>query len=422
MLFVVAAALAGSSVPEIAVVGLHVPGRAGEAAMEDAARLAEVLDGTGKVDALTPLDAHARFAGREPLVLDGFALGPGRERLKEGRVLYDRAQPDQAIPVLEQAATLLAAGLAQASDANDLHAALMLLGMAHVGMGDEKAAKDAFRRSVILDPARQLDAVNYPPRVIELFESVRKEVVIAKPARVAITATGDADIWIDGRAVGPAPNAEIALVPGEHHVLVRAKDGASWFKSTQVVAGEKLTIQATLAPRTLGPAASEAANMSRQTRELYRSLGEYSKLVVVLAGVNAKGEVALQLYSPASGNFSKAITGDAGDDPVGAMLDLAPAIAGYLDERGDVRADRVSPAVIALDVSTNDVLAGLLHDPPEQAPQVITETRGVPWFVWAGVGVLAAGGGAAAVVLATGGEEEEPPPTDQGTIVFGPIP
>lgn len=416
--------LALAAAPEVVVVGLHVPGRDGDAAVEDAARLAEALEATGKVDALSPAEAGARIAGRETLILDAYALGPGRERLREGRVLYDRAQPDQAIPVLEQAADLLAAGLAVSTDARDLHEALTLLAMAHVGMGNETQAKAAFRRSATLDPSRQLDAVNFPPRVIELFDATRAELTKASPAHVEVRGAEGAIVWVDGRRVGTAPLADVPVVAGEHYVLVRDAEGRSHFATVAVDAGGRATVDASGLARTLGEPAGDAAGKSRQVRELYRSVGTHTdRAVVLLGGVTSNGQVAAQLYSPASGHFSRAMTGDAGGDPAGAIADLAPALVGYLTEQGEVRPDRVSTQVVALDVSTNDVLAGMLLNPQAAKPQVVEVTRGPKWWVWAGIGALAAGGGAAAVVALTG--DDEPSGTqvkDDGTIVFGPVP
>lgn len=388
--------------------------------MADAQRLAEALDATGKVDALAPDEVSAVIAGREALILDSYALGPGRERLREGRILYDRAQPDQAIPVLENAARQLASGLALSSDARDLHEALMLLGMAHVGTGDEAAARAAFRRSVILDPTRQLDQVNYPPRVVELFDRVREEVTQGSPAHLTVKANRDATFWVDGRRVGEGDHAEVSLVGGEHHLLVRTEDGTSFFQSATIEAGATKTVDAPLDTRALAAPAADAGGRSRQTRELYRSLGAHTdRTVVVLGGVTPTGQVALQLYSPGTGSFSRAMTGEAGDDPVGAALDLAPSLVAMLSETGDVRTDRVSPQVVSLDVSANDVLAGMLLDPPEAGARVVEVSRGPKWWVWAGLGAVAAGGGAAAVLLLTPDGEV---PTGNGTIVFGPIP
>lgn len=412
-------AFAGTT-PKAYVVGLHVPGLLGEAPGDAADALAKALDATGKVDALDPGETSRVIAGREALILDGYALGPGQKRLQEGRVLYDRAEPDQAIPVLQDAVNQLADGLAVSTDVRSLHEALMLLGVSYVGLGDEPAAREAFQRSAILDPSRELDAVNYPPSVVSLFNDVRASVAKASPARLTVSASMDAELFIDGKSRGPVPDTSVALVPGTHYVLVRAANGASHFESVVMVAGGTATVDALLAERSVGPAEASVPARSRQTRELYTAVGKYATGgLVVFGGVLPSGQVALQLYSPASGNFSKMLTGDAGDDPVGAIVDLAPALAAYISDSGDVRSDRVSAQVAALDVSENDVLAGLLYDPPDNTGSVVVERRGPKWYVWAGLGAAVAGGGAAvtAVALSGGGGD-----TTGGTVTFGPIP
>lgn len=403
--------------PAVLVVGLHVPGRTGEKAAADAARLADALDATAKVDALAPLEVSQKISGREALVIDTYALGPGRERLREGKVLYDRAQPDQAIPVLQQAVTQLQGALALSTDSRDLHEALMLLGMSHVGLGDEDAAKSVFRTSIILDPTRQLDSVRYPPRVVQLFDQVRDEITRSAPAHLGVDANGPATFWVDGRRVGDGATAEVTLVGGTHHVLARAEDGRTYFQTVKLSEGASQRIDARLAPRSLGVPEADVGARARQTRELYKSLGAYTdRAVVVLAGVTPTGQVALQLYSPATGSFSRAMTGEAGDDPVGAAVDLAPSLVAMLGETGDVRADRVSPQVLPLDVSANDVLASMLFDPPDSAPAVVVERGKSRWWLWAGLGAVVAGGGAAAVVVATTQDD------GTGTVTFGPIP
>ncbi|MFN7142908.1 MAG: hypothetical protein ACK4YP_03970, partial [Myxococcota bacterium] len=142
---------------------------------------------------------------------------------------------------------------------------------------------------------------------------------------------------------------------------------------------------------------------------------------VLLAGVTGNGQVALQIYAPASGNFSRALTADAGDDALGALVDLVPAAVAYLQENGDIKSDRVSPQVVPLDVASNDVLAEMIFEP--RAPRaavaeaVPTTKKGVPWYVWAGIGAVAAGGGATAAVLLS-----QDTAGDAGTITFGPPP
>jgi hypothetical protein len=195
-----------------------------------------------------------------------------------------------------------------------------------------------------------------------------------------------------------------------------------------------LSRDATLERRGVGAAAEGNAARSKQVKDLYKALGAHVGAgLVVLAGVTAPGQVAAQLYAPATGNFSKVLTGDDGGDPVAAICDLAPALVAYVNESGEIRADRVSPQVAPLDISTNDVLADLLYgnlEKPEPVASVAPpRPRGPPWWAFAAIGgAVVAGGGVAAAVLLTpngsGGDDGNEPDTetDQGTIVFGPVP
>ena len=137
-------------------------------------------------------------------------------------------------------------------------------------------------------------------------------------------------------------------------------------------------------------------------------------------------QVALQVYAPASGNFSKALVSEANNDPVGALLDLLPAAVGFLTESGDIKSDRVSPQILPLDISSNAVLTSMLLEPVKSGDGKVatarTDRKGAPWYLWAGLGALAAGGGATAAILLTSDEGDAGNAGDAGTITFGPIP
>ncbi len=412
--------------PELLVVGLHLPEAMGQAADDAAERAVEVLESNGSIDALSPREVSRRISGREPLVLESFGLGAGRQRLKDAQLLYDRANVEEAVPEAEEAISLFQRGMAVSTSSRELADAYILLGMIRVALGEDKPASSAFRKAAALDVGRELDPVNFPPRVIELYDAARGDLVKKSPATLHVQTSVGARVFIDGKDLGQAPVESIRLVPGEHFLLVRAAGGASRFETLSITAGENRVVDVALEARGLGTALADNPGRSRQTRDLYRALGEYSdKTAVLVAGTLPDGQVGAQLYAPLSGNFSRAVTAEAGDDPLGSLLDLLPTVSGYLSERGDVRTDRVGAQVLALDVGANPVLAGLLYDPPRPSDDVATVAvakPGVPWWVWAGTGAVLAGAGtAAAVVLLS---EEAPPdePADQGTIVFGPIP
>jgi hypothetical protein len=418
---------ASAAPAELVVLGLHVPDRTLAQALEDQEALARALEAGGTVDVPDRDEVARRLAGREVLVLDGWALGAGRERLKEGRVLYERAVPDQAVATLEEATKLLAQGLALSTDTRPLHEAYVYLGMTKLGLGDEPGARSAFLRAATLDPSRRLDALNFPPDTVDLYEAERAAVAGAVPATVQFAV---ADVpegtraWLDGRELpGLADKAIVA--PGTHFLLVRTPDGRSDGVQVRAAAGERKSVTVRLDSRTLGDAAKEPAGRSRQARDLYRALGQHlTTSPLVLAGTLPDGKAGLQLYDPVTGNFSRVVSADAEGDPVGALTDVAGTLANFLQD-GRLRADRVAPQALALDVGTNEVLAEMLLAPraPEveaPPPVVVTERRGLPWYAWTSIGLLAAGGGAAAAIVAT--QSDSTPPAPVGTVTVGPLP
>lgn len=412
-----------ADLPEVAVVGIHAEGLSGEAGAEAATRLAEALDETGKVDGLAGAEVSRRLAGKESLVVDRYALGPGRERLNEAKVLFAQANVDDAIPRFEEAARLLTEGLRVSTDARELHDALIALGQAYVGLGNPDAARRVFARLVVIDPGRTLDPVKNSPDVIAAFSQAREEVNAQASALLSVTASSAAQVWVDGRALGAAPVTNSRLPPGDHHLLVRAEDGATWVGEVKLGPGEAKNVDARLGARALGQPASDASGRGRQARELYRGVGEYvGTSLVLLAGEVGDGQVAVQLYSPRTGSFSRPLTGEAGRDPATAVVDLVPALVAYVGENGDVRADRVGTQVLALDVADNAHLAGLLFDPPEPEVRTVEVRRGPKWYVWAGLGAVVAGGGATVAWVTLSGEEATPSVVNEGTIQLGPIP
>lgn len=419
MLMLLGYALAAT--PEVAVVGLHVDATNPTEADRAADALGEALSATGKVKALSPDTVGRRIAGTEPYILSAFALGGARDRMKEAQLLYDRAELDQVVPVLEDAVGRFTAGLGYTADNRELRDALVLQGMALLGMGSEDSAKEAFRRAVTLDPSAELDPVNHSPTVVEVYEAVRQDVRSQPPALLAVNASVPATVFVDGEEIGEAPQRDIRLPPGEHYLLVRSKDGGSSFSIFNAEPDEKIDRNVLVERRGLGDPATDASGRSRQTRDIYKALGEYSKGALLVLGGSTPTGVAIQLYSPTSGNFSRALTAEPGDDPVAALCDLAPALVAYIGENGDIRADKVSPQVVALDIGSNDTLARLIFEEkePEKVYVARPEKAGVPWWVWAGGGAVVAGGGVAlALVLAT----PEAPDPNQGTVTFGPVP
>ena len=415
-LLLLTGSLQAAALPEVALVGLHVDGVDSDQAVAAVAAIERALEDSGKVEVVTPEEVARRIDGREQIIVSDAFLGPARALLDEGRVLYERASPDQAIPVLEEAVQAFNATMAYTTENRSLIEALLLLGFAHMVMGDEDTARRAFGRVALMDPSRELDEINYAPRIVDFYAQVRAEVLAEGFGSIEVlTPLPGAEVYVDGRRVGVTPMVAEDLPVGRHFLAVIGSDGHRNFGVVEIQPDHRGTARVGLEDRDLARPDDTDRGRSRQTEQLYRSLGEHLETdAILLAGIDETGELGLQLYARHTGAFSKVLHTDPAGAPYEAAADLAPAMAGYLTPSGDLRSDRINPTVLALDVSSNDLLAELLLNP--QPKWEVVEVGGSTgrWYIWAGAGLLAAGGATATTLALTSGGDTR---GNEGTIV-----
>ncbi len=405
-----------AKLPEVAVVGLHVEGLSEEDGEQASQLIGEALGRTQAMEFIEPQYASAKLKGREELVLRDMYLKEGQQKLKEGQVLYSRAEPDAAIPMLEDAIEELELGAANTGQTDALIEAWLTLGLAQTGMGEQDAAREAYRQVVVLDPARELDPITYPPDVIQGYSLVRSEVMGEGTGGIRVASEMEGtEVLVDGRPVGAAPVVIKDLPVGRHYVYATAEGGVRESAVVQVVADGMASVGLKLDDRSLGQSAETPLARSAQTEGLYRAVGGYSQTPLVLVGgETASDQVAVFLYSGRSDNFSQALVAPAGDDPVRAITDLIPALGSYVTETGDIRPDRVAMTVPPLDIGDNAVLTQILLDPNEDVQVQYIQT-GPKWWVWAGMGgVAVAGAGVGVWALTRSTEPVEA--ADEGTI------
>jgi hypothetical protein len=413
--------------PEVAVVGVHVDGLDADRGARLSQELVDALELSGRLDALDPAEVAQRLSGREDLVVEDMAMRAGVDLLRSGRLLYERAQPDQAIPELQRATRALGHGALITGQTRELIESWLLLGLAEFGMGNLDAAHSAWRQVAILAPSRELDPLNYPPKVIEQFNTVRGDVRALDQGTLQVTA-GDsgAEVFVDGRSVGVAPLTIEGLSPGQHFVYAQDVAGHRAGRRVSLEPGAGVSVDFSMEAYQLGIASSKTAGRARQTQELYESLGEHTQTdLVLLAGLSGEGFVSVQLYSPRAGNFSRTITAEALDEPVQAILDLVPAVAGYATESGDIRTDRVALEVPAFDVTSNAVLTRVLLEhgvalPPSPPPSEPGSAMGgnAKWIAVGGAAIVVGGvaGGIALLSLTQDGGTDTD--DNNGTVVM----
>jgi tetratricopeptide (TPR) repeat protein len=404
---------------------------------EEAGRQLDILIGDieqpGALQPVTRNQLASQLIGREELILEAYHLGKGRSDLAEGRVLYERAEFEAAASILERASQSFEMGLQYTTQTRDLHEALLLQGLCHMSMDDKDGAKRIFSRLVELDPTRELDPIHYPPDVLKLYKDVWERIHRQPFGMIAIVVEGEqqADVWVDGVARGAAPIVVMDLPPGLHHIRIQSPDGASGYQTGELSAGQTLGITMQLSPPQIQDAARERRDRSKQARRLYQVLGEHIESeLILLAGQIDASTVAVQLYEPRTGNFSKILRADISpglrsdtsiSEPVEAIVDLIPSLMGYISPQGQISPDRVSFKVIGLNLSANPWLASRLLNPSPLEAETIVVTKMPRWVLWAGLGTVAAVAVPTTIAI-SGRDTSDDIPTDNGTIIVGPIP
>ncbi len=422
---------------EVVVVGVHLSRQGETAAVRTTAKIVSVVDRQPGLQAVPPEVVRARVRGQGDQILDDALTGRGRTLLAEGRLFFEQADLERALGRLTEAEVALEAAMAGTTDSRPLVDALLLLGMVQLSMGQSDAARQAYKRVLLLDPARELDGVHYPPKVVHLFQEVRQAVLAAPRASILIQASRpDAQVFVDGRLRGQGRVQVDDLITGTHHVLVGSDSGHRSYVVVRVEPGSRKVVTARLNRRFVGQAASDTGLRSVQVRELYRALGDrVTGGLVLLAGEINSTTVGMQVFEPRTGNFSRILTAPAAGDSASALISLVAQVGGFLNQDGVLRADQVGGSAAGMDIGANPVLAQVLLDtrpehrqrdstptPRPHEDRVFEEHR-IPWYIWAGAGAVALGVTGAAFALqgdpplGTGGGGTQIKTSDTGTVV-----
>jgi hypothetical protein len=220
--------------------------------------------------------------------------------------------------------------------------ALELAALAHLGLGHETDAREAFTRLLTLDPGAELTEQRPSPRVVELFQSVRESLANDTP-------TAGLLIDLDVPALEGASVSARARADGEHaivRVVFRVDIGA---RSTEINAARG------------GPPWRAEIPVSNNE--------DLRRLVVVARGFAPSGR--LSAVSPSA-------RARAGVGPVG------PGGTNGGGRDGDTYGIGDTP--------TGEGVRG--------------EGLTGKWWFWGAIGAVVVGGTVTAIVLASGGEDE----------------
>jgi hypothetical protein len=420
-----------ASAASVAVVGVHGDGRLDD---EDLRSLHGDLVVAVEQAGLQPLAGEPLSELLRPArqaVVDAVFLEPVRRSFEEGRVLYEQAQPELARGALERAAEAEAEVAEFVTDPRLSVDVWLYQGLVAFSLGDDAGATEAFSEVVRRDPDRVLDSLDYPPNIVDLFGQVRADVAGGPGADLSVSIAGGAPgrVYLDGRLLGSAPTVATGVPPGEHRLLVEGPSGR-WFERLRLTEGAK-AVEATLEQRGLAAAEDRGFDGARSsaTRRLYRQVGEAAATdLVLVAAVDADGNLGITLWSTHSGTFAQAVAFSLAGAPgkQGKQLQgVVARLAEVLDEGGRIRAEQVAARGISMRLGANPVLNELLFAEPkpvvapsgtgEPSEPVVERKKPKPGAIAAAVigGVLGAAGAGVGIYFAA-----RPPPEPPGSLVI----
>ena len=422
-ILLVLATAGAANAPRIAVVGLHHPSLPEKQQLKVISAIDRAVDGTGRADAVHGDELIRALSGREDLILKTAFLTPGRQAAEAGRLLYNQAQPSEAIPILNDAIGQLADGMQVTNAAADLYDAWLYRGVAHYQLDDTDEMTRSFQQAIALNALRSPNPARFPPDIIAQYTQVR-EAMQQEMGIITILSPpeGPATVYLNGQDRGETPLTIDEILPAENHLAAQTESGLRAYKKLVVAPSEARTVELSFAPASLPVGGETPFIRSGQTERLYRAVGEHASVDYVLLAGTDERLLYLQLYDPLNDVFSTAMpipySGDVDDE----VVQTVPLLLNLLDGRGKLPGDSVSTEVAPLDVSANGILSQILLDPSEQTTVTdeVDKPKVSPWiYVASGVGVAALLGGATAFLLSSNGPPAEDP--NQGTITVGPF-
>lgn len=279
---------------------------------------------------------------------------------------------------------------------------LKYLGAAQLLRGEPESGQQAFWRLLTMNDQAQLDSEVFPPRLVQLFETVRREVLSQPRSVLRVTSVpANARIYLDGRFRCVTPCRIAGLNPGRHLLLGRRLGyeavGRPVMVAAAAMAHENLRLLDLAGGqqlrRRLVQGASYLVREKRVAALLATHLSRYGLREVVLGWVG-RGSAGVSLRLVRAELPSGRVLAAAGKD---------------LDPRAADFAARVTDMLAGLQAGTgleqlaqDELLGGRIDVTSEETGGVFSS-----WWFWTSVGaVLATGAVLLAVLLPRSSEPQ----------------
>ncbi len=208
-------------------------------------------------------------AGLSEPNIDRDAIAKGTEKAKVGIEEIKNQEFEKAIKPLKDAIQILEKNLLYLEDTSVLTDAYLALSVAYFGTGMEDEGETYIRKSLRLDPYKEIDTTQYPPLYLRIYDGIRKQTYQLPRGMIRVTSNpSGAVIFVDGKQVGTTPALLKEAIKGEHYIRVERSGEVPYYKKVNVLPNQTVEINVDFSGEEEGGAGPEytAANQLKNNR------------------------------------------------------------------------------------------------------------------------------------------------------------
>jgi hypothetical protein len=284
---------------------------------------------------------------------------------------------------------------------SDLVTAYVAAAVAQCARGRRRECVSGFEHVLTFRETAEYDAEQFPAEYFELFEETRAR-LLSEGARGALTIVTDpagAEVFVDGRSIGPSPARADGLLVGGHYVTVKLTGYNEYAARAEVFGGSEQRVEYTL------DRAANALILEQNLPAIRRELGRER------AGDAIRGIFG---YLPVN-QIVIALVSQAPDGGLTAALYLYDLRTQFLLAQRDaqLQAERASDDSqrLVTELYEGVSLAGRV-EAPDDDPDFEDDAIWEQWWFWTAIGAVTVGG-AVALIAITSAEPAVPPDTVQ---------
>lgn len=201
--------------------------------------------------------------------IDRDAITKAIEKAKVGMEEVKNQDYDKAIKPLKDAIAVLEKNLLYLEETTTLTDAYLALSVAYFATGMEDEGETYIRKSIRLDPFKEIDTTQYPPLYLRIYDGIRKQIYQFPRGMIRVTSNpSGAVIFVDGKQVGTTPALLKEVIKGEHYVKVERPGEVPYYKTVNVLPNQTVEINVDFSGEEEGGAGPEytAANLLKNNR------------------------------------------------------------------------------------------------------------------------------------------------------------